>query len=355
MKILITGGCGFVGSNLALLFKKFYNNYEIYCFDNLSRRGSELNLIKILDHDINFIHGDVRLKSDFDKIPTVDLIIDAAAEPSVLAGINDGDLENLIDTNLNGTINSLYFAKKNNASFIFLSTSRVYPYNTLEKLNYELHDNEYLFTNNQIFQGVSEKGINEKFPLEGYRSMYGSTKLASEYVIKEFSKNFNINSIINRCGVISGPYQMGKIDQGVIVLWMAKHFYKGDLNYVGYGGKGFQSRDVLHVFDLFKLLEIQINNINNCIGQIYNIGGGSNNMISLNNLTVLCQKITGNKIKIGSVIENRPGDIPVYTTDNTFVNNIFGWSPSIGIEHLLVEVYDWIKNDRDNLFKILNQ
>ena len=67
------------------------------------------------------------------------------------------------------------------------------------------------------------------------------------------------------------------------------------------------------------------------------------------------QIITGNKIKIGSVIENRPGDIPVYTTDNTFVNNIFGWSPSIGIEHLLVEVYDWIKNDRDNLFKILNQ
>ena len=251
MKILITGGCGFVGSNLAILFKKNYINYEIYCFDNLSRRGSELNLTKILNNGIHFIYGDVRVKSDFYKIPKVDFIIDAAAEPSVLAGINDGDLENLIDTNLNGTINTLLFAKKYNLSLIFLSTSRVYPYDTLEKLNYELYDNEYLFTKSQIVPGVSVKGINEKFPLEGFRSMYGATKLASEYIIKEFSKNFNINSIINRCGVISGPYQMGKIDQGVIVLWMAKHFYKGDLNYVGYGGNGFQSRDVLHVFDLF--------------------------------------------------------------------------------------------------------
>jgi CDP-paratose 2-epimerase len=355
MKILITGGCGFVGSNLSILFKNHYSNFDIYCFDNLSRRGSEINLIKIIDHGINFIHGDVRIKSDFDKIPKIDLIIDAAAEPSVLAGTNNGDLENLIDTNLNGTINTLYFAKKHNASFIFLSTSRVYPYDVLNELNYNLINNQYLFKKDQFHDGVSENGINENFPLFGYRSMYGATKLASEYLIKEFSKNFNLNTIINRCGVISGPYQMGKIDQGVVVLWMARHIFKGNLNYVGYDGKGYQSRDVLHVYDLFKLLEFQIKNINNSFGSIFNVGGGLDNLISLKQLTNLCEIITGNKIAVGSVNENRPGDIPIYYTDNTQINTFSGWKPSIGVEQLLLEIFDWINNDKEKLFKILNQ
>jgi CDP-paratose 2-epimerase len=355
MRILITGGCGFVGSNLSILFKKHYNNCEIYCFDNLSRRGSEINLTKILEYGIKFIHGDVRIKSDFDKIPKVDFVIDAAAEPSVLAGFNNGELENLIDTNLNGTINTLIFCKKNNSALIFLSTSRVYPYDLLDKINYEILENKFLYCRNQTISGVTSIGIDENFPLYGVRSMYGATKLSSEYIIKEFSKNFNINSIINRCGVISGPYQMGKIDQGVIVLWMAKHFYKGKLNYVGYGGNGYQSRDVLHVNDLFNLLIQQIKFLNNSFGDIFNVGGGLKNLVSLFELTNLCYKITGNKIEIGNVAENRPGDIPIYLTNNSLINETTGWLPNIGIEDLLKEIFEWIQNDRVNLNKILNQ
>lgn len=353
MKILITGGCGFVGSNLAILFKTYFQQSEIYCLDNLSRRGSELNLRKILSYGIQFVHGDVRIKTDFDRIPKVDLVIDAAAEPSVLAGTVPGELENLIDTNLNGTINTLYFARKHQAKFVFLSTSRVYPYDRLLEVQLETSEKRFDFSNQQSIQGVSKIGISEDFPLEGVRSLYGATKLSSEYIIKEFGHNFDIPTIINRCGVISGPFQMGKIDQGVVVLWMARHFWKKNLSYIGFGGLGQQSRDVIHIKDLFECILWEINHTEKVHNQIFNVGGGLANSVSLAELTAICEEITGNKISISSDSVNRPGDIPVFITDNTKINSISSWEPKIGVKQLLQEVYQWIEADQTFLQPIL--
>jgi CDP-paratose 2-epimerase len=353
MKILITGGCGFVGSNLAVLFKQHYSDIEVFCLDNLSRRGSEINLQKVLSVGGQFVHGDVRVKTDFDRIPKVDIVIDAAAEPSVLAGKVPGELENLIDTNLNGTINTLYFAKKHQSAIIFLSTSRVYPYDTLAKANLIKSPKRFNLSNDQALVGLSELGVAENYPLEGLRSLYGATKLASEYFIQEFANNFGMPAIINRCGVLSGPYQMGKIDQGVIVLWMAKHFWKGKLGYIGYGGLGQQARDVLHVRDLFRLLLWQIENITLQKGQIFNVGGGIANSISLAELTELCSQITGNIIEISSSTDIRPGDLPIYITDNSKINTFSGWSPEISIEQILGEIKNWFIEDEDLLKKIL--
>ncbi len=354
MKVLITGGCGFVGSNLAVLFKQHYTESEVYCLDNLSRRGSEINLQKVLAVGGKFVHGDVRIKTDFDRIPKVDIVIDAAAEPSVLAGKIPGELENLIDTNLNGTINTLYFAKKHQSAIIFLSTSRVYPYDTLAKANLVISSKRFNLSNDQTFVGLSKQGVAENYPLEGLRSLYGATKLASEYFIQEFANSFNLPAIINRCGVLSGPYQMGKIDQGVIVLWMAKHFWKGSLGYIGYGGLGQQARDVLHVRDLFSLVQWQISNLGLLKGQVFNVGGGIENTVSLAELTDLCVSITGNQIDIGSSNENRPGDLPIYVTDNSKIIEFSGWKPKIGIEILLFEVFDWLKKDQKILKSILS-
>lgn len=353
MKILITGGCGFVGSNLALLFKEHLTSSEIYCLDNLSRRGSELNLAKVLAKGIQFVHGDVRNRNDFDRIPKVDLVIDAAAEPSVLAGTVPGELENLMDTNLNGTINTLYFAKKHQAQFIFLSTSRVYPYDSLLNVNLETAPNRFNFSDKQSLAGISKKGIQENFPLEGIRSLYGATKLSSEYIIREFAHNFEIPTVINRCGVLSGPFQMGKIDQGVIVLWMARHFWKKNLSYIGFGGLGQQARDVLHVKDLFEAIQWQLKNIGTVHNQIYNLGGGLANTVSLAELTALCEQISGNTISISSDVNNRPGDIPVFVTDNSKFEQLSGWKPTRSVQQLLTEVHDWILSDQEFLKPIL--
>ncbi|MGD0709905.1 MAG: NAD-dependent epimerase/dehydratase family protein [Bacteroidales bacterium] len=352
-RILITGGMGFVGSNLASALKLKYPEYSIIAFDNLKRRGSELNINRLVNKGITFIHGDIRNKTDFEEIGKIDCIIDAAAEPSVLAGI-DSSTEYLIDTNLNGTINTLYFAKKHKSDFIFLSTSRIYPISQLEKIEVIEKENRIEIAEKQSIQGISSYGISENFPIEGARSYYGATKLASELFVKEFNQFAGIRTVINRCGVIAGPWQMGKIDQGVTVLWVARHFWKKSLSYIGYGGTGKQVRDALHINDLFDLVDWQIHNIDNINGETFNVGGGVKCSFSLKELTQFCQQITGNTINIGSVKENREGDIRLYLTDNTKVNRLCGWTPKTSINTLVKDVYEWIINNETQLSNILN-
>lgn len=352
-KILITGGAGFVGSSLCLEFKRKYADYAIIAFDNLKRRGSELNLKRFAQEGIIFIHGDVRNKEDFDSIPDgIDLIIEASAEPSVLSGIN-GTPDYLFNTNLNGTINCLNFAKRNNADFIFLSTSRIYPVRSLNKINYQEDDTRFVISSNQSLPGISVKGVSEEFNICGSRSFYGASKLASELIISEYNEYYRINTVINRCGVITGPWQMGKIDQGVVVLWLAMHFWKRSLSYIGFGGEGKQVRDILHVRDLFDLIDFQAHQLKKFNAQTFNVGGGNAVSISLKELTSLCKKITGNSIKIDSVKQNRPADIRIYISDNSRISEKCGWEPKHNPEQILTEIFEWVKNHEKDLKSIL--
>ena len=352
MIVLITGGCGFVGFNLAMKLRRDYSDFRIICFDNLKRKGSELNLLKLKQSNIEFLHGDVRIASDFLNIGHIDVLIEAAAEPSVLAGIN-GSTDYVIDTNLNGTINCLNYALKYNALFIFLSTSRVYPIKTLESAFWSESDYRFDWTEKQNIGGLSANGVSEKLSLEGYRSLYGATKLASELIIQEYQQMFNLRTIINRCGVITGPYQMGKIDQGVVVLWAAKHYWKGKLSYIGYGGLGKQVRDMVHIEDLYRLLNFQIFNFNNLKSKLYNVGGGLDGSLSLMELTDLCERYSGNKINIIQSSEIRPADLRIYVTDNTLVTEETGWQPLIKPDQILQEIFDWIGEDEAILKDIL--
>ncbi|MEL7342829.1 MAG: NAD-dependent epimerase/dehydratase family protein, partial [Bacteroidota bacterium] len=216
--ILITGGCGFVGSSLAIGLKKRYPSYHIICFDNLKRRGSELNLPRLAIAEIEFVHGDIRNKEDLVFGQAIDVIIDAAAEPSVMAGLHNAT-DYLINTNFNGTVNCLNLALEHKAKFVFLSTSRVYPIEVLEQIKFLEKETRFDIAPDQEIRGLSLAGVAENFPLDGYRSLYGSTKLASELIVQEYNKLLSVPAIINRCGVITGPNQMGKVDQGVFVLW----------------------------------------------------------------------------------------------------------------------------------------
>jgi CDP-paratose 2-epimerase len=350
--ILITGGAGFVGSSLALLLKAKYPHYSIICLDNLKRRGSELNLVRLKEADINFVHGDIRNKSDINSVGEIDVLIDAAAEPSVLAGL-DGGMDYLIDTNFNGTINSLEYAKSNSADFIFLSTSRVYPIEQLSRIDYLNGKSRFDIVEHQTLAGVTKEGISENFPLVGSRSLYGSSKLASELFVTEYESFFDLKGVINRCGVLTGPYQMGKIDQGVIVLWAARHFWKGDLAYNGFGGEGKQVRDILHVADLFDLVDWQIHNMSQVSGRTFNVGGGHDISFSLKELTEMCVEISGNTIPISQSKQDRKGDIPIYITDNAEVTRVTGWKPKIGKRQILNEIFDWIAKNEEILRPIL--
>ena len=351
-KVLVTGGCGFVGSSLAHRLREDFPQSEIICLDNLKRRGSELNLSRLRKAGIRFIHGDIRNKEDLEVINNIDLLLECSAEPSVLAGINS-NLAYLINTNLIGTINCLELARKCQAQFVFLSTSRVYPIQTINNLKFQEGETRFELLNEQAILGVSSQGFTEKFPLDGARSIYGTTKLASELFVQEYVDMYGLQAVINRCGVITGPWQFGKVDQGVVVFWIARHFWKQKLSYIGYGGTGKQVRDVLHVDDLYDLLMLQLDDMKSHSGQIYNVGGGREISISLIELTTLCEKYTGNRIEIQQILEDRPSDIRVYLTDHEKITQVTGWHPKRKLEKIVQDISQWIGNNKYMLKEIL--
>lgn len=351
-KILITGGAGFVGSSLALGLKKLHPDWQITCLDNLKRRGSELNLPRFKELEIEFAHGDVRSPDDLDsEVLTPDVIIDCSAEPSVLAGISSPQY--VLQTNLVGTINILELARKSDASLIFLSTSRVYSIAPLSQLNIVETPTRLELADSQTIPGISFAGITEDFPVNSYRSLYGATKLASELLIAEYRQAYGLPAIINRCGILTGPWQMGKVDQGVIVLWVSAHYFQKSLKYIGYGGTGKQVRDFLHVEDLLRLINYQLDNFGNCDGDVLNVGGGRFSNLSLQELTSLCQEITGNQIEIEPVTAERAGDVPIFITDCDRLQQKTQWQPAIKPEKTIEDIYHWLVNHEDSLRSIL--
>ena len=340
---LITGGAGFIGSNLAVYLKEREASCPVIAFDNLRRRGSVLNLPRLKKAGVKFVRGDIRSVRDLAKTGPFSVMIECSAEPSVLSGVVTDTPWSVIDNNLVGTVRCLDHAAKHQADVIFLSTSRVYPIEPLEALSYRRTRTRFEWTDRQKVRGASHRGIAEDFPLEGYRSFYGASKLCSEFLISEYRKYFGVRSVINRCGVVAGPWQMGKIDQGVAALWVARHFWKRRLDYIGYGGMGKQVRDLLHVKDLCELIHLELKQMKTLNGQTFNVGGGARVSASLLELTELCRRITGNRMRIGSVRRVRPADLRIYVSDCAKLKAHTGWEPKRGVEEIIGDIHDWIR------------
>lgn len=352
-QVLVLGGAGFIGSSLAINLKKNHPNWKVVCLDNLRRRGSELNLPRLKHLGIEFVHGDIRSHHDLDPtVFKVETIIDCSAEPSVLAGFSSPHY--VLQTNLLGTINILELARLTQARLLFFSTSRVYPIALLKSLNLVELPTRLALVTKQTLPGVSELGICEDFPLQGYRSLYGTTKLASELLIEEYRQAYNICTIINRCGVVTGSWQMGKVDQGVFVLWVAAHYFQKPLSYIGFGGTGKQVRDLLHIQDLFRLVDYQLQHFSQLDGEVFNVGGGVSNSLSLLETTQLCQAITGKSTQITACLEERHGDVPIFITDSAKVTAKTGWQPLIKPEAALDEIYQWISEHETILSSIFS-
>jgi CDP-paratose 2-epimerase len=350
--VLITGGAGFVGSNLALLFKKTMPALTVSAVDNLKRRGSDLNIPRLQGAGVQFHHGDIRCPEDLDCLADFDLLIDCSAEPSVQAGVG-GSPRYVLNTNLLGTINCLEAARVRGAAFLFLSTSRVYPIAALNALPFAEDETRFRWLAQAGVRGFSEHGVAEDFPLEGARSLYGASKLACEQVLQEYVYNYGMKALVNRCGVLAGPWQMGKIDQGVVTLWVARHYFQKSLKYIGFGGQGKQVRDILHIEDLFDLLVLQLQSPSGWDGRVYNVGGGLPVSVSLLELTRLCQTITRRRIDLAALAETSQVDLRIYLTDCRKVQQDFGWRPRRTPEQIVQDIHRWVDEHHQPLESIL--
>jgi CDP-paratose 2-epimerase len=344
--ILITGGAGFVGSTLAIALRQHFPDVRLIVLDNLHRRGSELNLMRLTQADVRFIHGDIRAREDvLALVPEAPgLLIECSAEPSAQAGYG-GSPTYVIQTNLVGCFHCLELARQTQADVIFISTSRVYPFEALNNLPFIEEETRFLLAAEQTAAGVSAAGISEAFPLIGARSLYGMTKLAAELMMEEYAHAYGLRYIINRCGLLAGPWQMAKSDQGVMALWMAAHYFRRGLSYIGFQGTGKQVRDVLHIDDFCDLLVDQIQHFTLYSGRCYNVGGGLSNSLSLQETTRLCEEITGNTIPLSASAITRPADVRLYISDHRLISSVNGWRPRRATRTTLTDIFAWLRSE----------
>ena len=338
--ILVTGGAGFVGSSLALYLKGRHPSTRIVCMDNLYRRGSELNVPRLQEVGVEFVKGDIRFAREFPAGP-FEFILECSAEPSALAGY-DGSPDYLMETNLMGTYRCLEQARQWKSKFLFLSTSRVYPIQVLEQHPWIEQPTRFVWMD-VPGSTISSRGVREDCPMTGSRSLYGLTKFASEGLIEEYRSGFGLRAAIDRCSVIAGPWQMGKVDQGVVALWVLRHFFGKPLKYIGYGGTGKQVRDVLHVADLCELVEEQLTDFERWDGWLGNVGGGLDVSVSLQELTAVCQKVVGRHVPITAEPKNRQADLRLFLADGSRLFKQTSWRPKRDVTQIVSDVFEWVR------------
>jgi CDP-paratose 2-epimerase len=350
--ILITGGAGFVGSNIALSLAELLPGREVVALDNLHRRGSELNVPRLEDAGVRFVGGDVRDPASLAGFDDVEALVECSAEPSVMSG-TDGDSSFLFGTNVDGAYNCLELARRAGAFLLFLSTSRVYPLAALRGLELVEADTRFELASEQPLPGASQRGVSEDLPMAGARTLYGATKLAAELLIEEYRESYGLRAVVDRCGVIAGPWQMGKVDQGVFTHWLLAHHLGRPLSYIGYGGAGKQVRDLLHVADLTELVAEQLAAPERWDGRVVNVGGGRERSLSLLETTALCRELTGREVPVSSEAEERPGDVPLYVSDCSRLFELTDWRPMRSAGETLADTSAWIEGSLAQLEQAL--
>lgn len=340
MRILISGICGFVGSTLARALLEDSREVEIAGFDNFIRPGSETNRLALRRLGIGVIHADVRSAADVDALRPADVVIDAAANPSVLAGIDGlASSRQVVEHNLSGTVNLLEYCRRHRAVFTLLSTSRVYSVEPLANLPVVERDSAFNpDASATLPSGLGIDGVREGFSTAPPSSLYGSTKLASEQLALEYGATFGFPVWINRCGVLAGAGQFGRPDQGIFSFWINSWLRRRPLKYIGFGGHGFQTRDCLQPGDLVPLLRKQWDQLLDASQpRIVNVSGGTANAISLARLSRWCEERFGPR-SIGIDPVPRPFDLPWMVLDSSLAGETWGWTVKTSLNSILEEI-----------------
>jgi CDP-paratose 2-epimerase len=347
MKILITGVSGFVGSRLALALKNRVESVEIRGIDNFLRPGSETNRAPLEAHGVHFVHGDVRSRSDVDGLPPCDWVIDAAANPSVLAAVDDrSSPRQVTEHNLMGTLNLLEYCREHKAGLVLLSTNRVYSVRHLAAL--PLLERAHAFAldpGHALPPGVSDAGLTEAFPVSQPISFYGATKLASEIMAIEYGSTFGFPVWVNRCGVLAGAGQFGTAEQGIFSYWVHAYAARRQLRYIGFGGRGYQVRDAFHPDDLATLVAAEMRR-DPPADPIYHAGGGAANSTSLAQLTRWCDERFAKNTPEPD-LRPRPFDIPWLVMDSARARVDLGWIPERSLTSILDEIAEHARNHPD--------
>lgn len=345
MKYLITGGAGFIGGNIAV--KLATDGHEIFCIDNLSRRGSENNLKRFLDHkNIRFEHCDIRNKEDLRRIDfNPDVTLECSAQTTAVDGYQNPIYD--FTNNTTGVINVLEHCREKNSGLIFWSSNKAYSGDFCNSIPTFESDTRFKWQDVGNLRGWTKLGFNEEGDLNGgNHTIYGVTKNAADLLIQEWSVAFDIPAIINRFSCIYGPYQFGKVSQGWIVWFALAKKFDLDLSYYGFEGK--QVRDCLHIDDLYDLILKQSNMLPDHRGSYYNVGGGIENTTSIRELNDLLDKLIPGDHKKVKISNLRRADQKIYISDITKVSRDFDWSPSIDLRSGIDTVIDWINDERED-------
>ena len=348
MKVLITGVCGFAGSGLAEALLSRMEGLTVIGIDNLMRPGSEQNRSRMRPMGVNFIHGDIRSASDVAALPKADWVIDAAANPSVLAGIGAaGNSRQLLEHNLGSLVHVLEYCKVHQAGLILLSSSRVYSISALSAL--PLRDNGQAFALDEsrpLPVGVTANGLGPEFSTQAPVSLYGSTKLAGEILALEYGEAFGFPVWINRCGVLAGAGQFGTPEQGIFAYWVNAHLRRRPLRFVGFDGLGKQVRDALSPVDLAVLLHPQMNCGRRGGRRIYTVGGGVTNAMSLGQLHAWCDARFASHAATSDLTPRRY-DIPWTIMDSSEADQDFGWRVQVTLEENLGQIAEHAERHPD--------
>ncbi len=354
MQILVTGGCGFIGAQLAVHLKS--RGHRVVAMDNLVRRGSEMNLPRFKRHGIEFVHGDVRSREDFVSLPRgIELICDASAQPSVVTGYDNPIFD--ITNNALGLINALEFARQRGCPVIFWSSNRVYSADRINAVPRREEATRWVWSK-EAFRSQSANhrvpgfdpdfGFSEEFSVDGgQRSIYGLSKVMADLACQEYAGAFGVKTVINRFGVIAGEGQFGKSEQGWVSWWAVAFHFGLPLRYIGWGGK--QVRDILFVEDVCRLVELEMEQLDRIEGQVFNVGGGAERSLSLVEATALLREKFGREVPITVEEQPRKADQCIYITDNRKVERVLGWAPRVGIKEGYERILTWVREHEAEL------
>ena len=335
MKVLISGGAGFIGSNVAARYIR--DNHGVRILDNLSRSGASYNLSWLNEtypRQFEFIKGDIRdEKVVRQAVEGVDIIFHLAAQVAVTSSVEDP----LYDFSVNaaGTLNILEAARRSKLSPILIYSSTNKVYGGLESLGVVEKPTRYAFSD-------SIEGVSEKICLD-FHSPYGCSKGTADQYVRDYSRIYGLPTIVFRQSCIYGPHQFGIVDQGWVV-WFMISALQDKLTKIY--GNGKQVRDILHVDDLIHAYQLAIDNIDVTKGQIYNIGGGQSNTVSIwTEFGPVLEQLLGKKIPV-TYADWRPGDQKIYVSDIRKAKKDFAWEPKIDVNTGLAQVFSWVKENR---------